>query len=83
MNEPLYFVCWAEKDGTHIHVRTYEELLTALTPDASGETAFGKALIFLDHVPPSEKGFWILREHEVLIIRGEIVMPRPVRYVVP
>lgn len=77
-----YFVLRCDEDGTTVQQLTAEELTKAITPDANGYTEHGKGLVFLDHIPRSDKGYWITEyERSMVIIKGEIVVPRPVQVV--
>lgn len=77
-----YFLLRCDEDGTHVEQLSAEELTHALTPNVEGLTDFGSDLTFLDHIPRSDKGYWMEGgDHAMVIIKGEIVVPRPVAVV--
>lgn len=72
-----YFIVRSGEDGTNIERVTEEELLKRITPDADGYTWYGEGLTFLPQVPQSDKGCWMTREENpLLVIKGEIIVPR-------
>jgi len=87
MNTSGYFVVTSGEDGTSIDGPfSKEELIKRITPDPKEEgcTRYGRILKFLDHVPSSDKGYWDEfniddDERPILIIRGDIVVPKPVK----
>ena len=77
-----YFMIRCDEDGTTVEQMTADALIQAITPDSDGVTEYGKNLVFLDHIPRSDKGYWMEGdEHAMLIIKGEIVVPRTVEVV--
>ena len=77
-----YFILRCDEDGTTVEQMTAEELTKAITPDGNGVTDYGKNLTFLDHVPRSDKGYWMEGvDNAVVIIKGEIVVPRAIEVV--
>jgi hypothetical protein len=72
-----YFILTSGEDGTDISLVDEAELLKRITPDKHGETYYGSDITFLSGVPRNDKGSWYdVPEGSVLIIRGEIVVPK-------
>jgi hypothetical protein len=71
-----YFII---SQGSEMHVAgplTEAEVLRRITPDADGETYYGRDKKFLPAIP--KEGVEYLGENDLVIIRGEITVPRPV-----
>ena len=75
-----YFLLHSDEDGVSIEELTEKELLKKITPDKDGDTYFGdgEKLTFLSTIPDSDKGYWMAPECSLLVIRGEIVIPKKV-----
>jgi len=73
-----YFLLTSNEDGTSIIQLDEQELLKRITPDKNGDAWYGSDVTFLSGVPKSDKGYWNgVPENSVLIIKGEIVVPKP------
>lgn len=75
-----YFVITCDEDGIDVRPMSEKELLKSITPDKEGYTDLGNDLIFASEVPEIDKGYWI-GENKILIIKGEIVVPKPKKVV--
>lgn len=74
-----YFLIRSGESGIHITQMTEETLLDRITPDSEGYHYYGnKPLIFLDHIPPCDSGYWEASEESIVIIKGDFVIPKPV-----
>ena len=79
-----YFVITSDEDGTHVEEMSAEALLKAITPNEYGDTDYGEVPAFLKKIPKSDKGCWYgddVPENAMLVIKGEIVVPRVVETV--
>lgn len=78
MGHQSYFILTSGEDGISISMISKSALEKGLK-----QNDFGDNVKFLDHVPPIDKGCWEQDEDEntVLIIKGEIVVPKPVQKV--
>jgi hypothetical protein len=76
-----FFLIHSSEDGTTVTQLTEAELLKRITPDADGNTYYGSELTFLDKITDSDGGCWMAPEGSVVIIKGEIIQPKPVSMV--
>ena len=76
MNKKSYFILNSSEDGTSIEQVDVDGLIQRITPDSEGYTYYGQNLSFLDKVPEQDKGSWYAKEGAILIIHGEIVIPK-------
>lgn len=76
-----FFLIHSSEDGTTVTPLTEAELLSRITPDAEGYTYYGSKLTFLDKIPDSDGGYWMAPEGSIVIIKGEIIQPKPVSIV--
>lgn len=75
-----YFVVTCGEDGMDIRQVTEAELKKLITPNKEGYQEIGSGG-FLQTVPVIDDGYWEADEFAALIIKGEIVTPRPVKTV--
>ena len=80
-----YFVAYQTDDGVRIDgPLTREHLLNRISPDEEdGSTTYTAGQpVFLDAIPEYDGACW-MRTHEnaLLIVKGEIVVPKPVQRV--
>jgi hypothetical protein len=75
MGHQSYFVLTSDEDGISVNMVSKATLEKCLK-----QKAFGENVEFLDHVPSIDKGCWDQRdgEHKILIIKGEVVIPKVV-----
>ena len=72
-----YFIASSGEDGTTIQgPLSVDEVKERITPDKDGYSYYGENVKFLDHVPDSDKGYWHCDDGEILILKGEIVIPK-------
>jgi hypothetical protein len=78
-----YFIVRSTEDGTRVDGPLDQKtVLGRITPNGDGETYYGSNLEFLRSVPESDKGCWMgTSEGAILILKGEIVIPRVVEIV--
>lgn len=75
-----YFILTSGEDGTRVEQVAHSELLRRITPNAAGETYYGcKPITFLNRIPDSDKGCWMAPDGSVLIIKGEIAVPKVIQ----
>ena len=77
MSKENYFVITSGEDGISISPMSKEELEKGLKEDDWGKVKF------LKQIPEIDKGCWYDDEDEpsILIIKGEIIVPKPVKKV--
>jgi len=74
-----YYLLHSGEDGTTVDCLNEAELLARITPTKFGDTYYGCNLQFLSYVPTSDKGCWTgVPENSVLIIKGDVVVPKPI-----
>jgi hypothetical protein len=75
-----YFIVRSGEGGTVIDgPMTAAEVLKKTTPDKNGNAYYGSGLTFLKDIPPNDGGYWSgVEDGALLVIKGEIVVPRPV-----
>ena len=73
-----YFIVTSNEGGTKVVQIAFDELLERITPNKDGETYYGDKPEFLSEVPEFEGGYWQAGNQALLIIKGEIVVPKPV-----
>lgn len=72
-----YFLIRSDEDGTTVEKVTKQQLLKYIQPDKHGEFYFGEELVFLEAVPPSDKGYWHnCPDNSAILIKGEIIVPK-------
>lgn len=79
-----YLVLYSTDDGLNItHIKTKEELLKKITPDKDGYCYWGdfEEIKFLDAIPTDFYRFKDYSTNELLIVKAEVVTPRPVEVV--
>ena len=79
-----YLVLYSSEDGLNIsHIKTKKELLEKITPDKDGYIYWGNfdSIKFLDRIPGDFYRFKDYATHELLIVKAEVVTPRPVEVV--
>lgn len=78
MNHQSYFILTSGEDGISISMVSEAELKKSLN-----RNEYGDKVKFLDHIPEIDKGCWYQDEDEetILIIKGAIVVPKPVKKV--
>ncbi len=77
MDQPNYFILRTSHNGARLHGPMTElDVLTKITPSKDGETFYGPDLKFLTSVPDLDS-----TERAILIIRGEIVVPKAVEVI--
>ena len=77
-----YFILKSGEDGTRIEGPfAWEQVQSRITPDKCGDTYYGDKLEFLSAIPQQDKGCWMARERSILIIKGQIVVPRAAKVV--
>ena len=69
-----YFVITSSDGETHVTQLDAAELLKRLKPDSEGDTYWGRSKA-MDSIPKSNTNYW--PEGSLLIINGEIVVPKP------
>jgi hypothetical protein len=73
-----YFLITSGEDGISVEQLSDSEILRRIAT-RDGTTYYGRDLTFLSDVPASDKGHWYdVPENSVLIIKGEVVVPKPV-----
>lgn len=74
-----YFIITSGESGTRIDgPMSDKEVLTRITPDNEGTTYYGRNIHFLVRIPHSDKGYWIAEDNSMIIIRGDITVPKVV-----
>ena len=69
----LYFVVSSSEDGIDVQAMKSEQLKRAIK-----EEYWGSEMSFVDEVPETDKGCFLgTDEGAILIIKGEIVVPKP------
>lgn len=68
-----YFVITSDEDG--IEINAYED--RAELERAVDSLAFGMNVVYMDRIPPIDKGHFRIDFDGALIIRGDIVEPKP------
>ncbi len=77
-----YFILRSTEDGTTISKPLeHAEVMKRITPNKDGETHYGQGITFLQRVPESDKGCWYAPDNAVLIIKGEIIVPKAIETV--
>jgi len=71
-----YFIIKSGEDGISIDAVSKAELSKRITPDEDGQHYYGDAPMFLRSVPEIDKGYFMV--DGMLVIKGEIVIPKPV-----
>ena len=70
-----YFVVRSGEDGTTVS----KPMSKAELEGKLAEGYWGECTSFLDRVPDSDKGcWWCTPDGAILVIKGEIVIPRPI-----
>ena len=78
----MYFLIHSGEDGINIEALTQEEVLKRITPNEDGETYYGVDVEILKNIPSIDKGYFVTnKEDSILIIKGEIIVPRAVNMV--
>lgn len=73
-----YFVLVPAEEGLAIDVLTEQELKLRLKVDEDGQSYYGQYVKFLYEMP--EEDWQHTMVNTILIIKGKIITPRPVRY---
>ncbi len=74
----MYFVITSGEDGTLVREMDKEQLQNVIR---DLQESYAQP-VFLDHVPESDKGCWMgVDEGAILIIKGEIIQPKPLKVV--
>ena len=79
MGHQSYFILTSSEDGISIETMSKEDMEKSLR-----KNEWGSKVKFLKQVPEIDKGcFWLENGEEdaVLIIKGEIIVPKPVKTV--
>lgn len=72
-----FFILYCREDGIQIRGPfTKAELLKKITPDKDGATYYGTNNEFLSNIPDSDGPCWVADKDKILIIEGEIRIPR-------
>lgn len=74
----MYFIIRNSDGDTHIEPVSKEKLMKVISPDEDGNTYYGHIdnITFLDAIPENtDTNYW--GSDKVLIIKGEIVTPKP------
>lgn len=71
----MYFVISNCKGETTVESLNKEQLTTGLN-----NKAWGDNVVFMDKIPEFDTNYW--SGGAVLIIKGDIIVPRPVEYVI-
>lgn len=71
-----YFWCRSGEDGTDIEQLTKQQLEKRLADFVKDEE---EPPTFLTRIPESDKGCWYANENAVVVIKGEIVVPKAVQ----
>lgn len=78
-----YFIIISDEDGTRIRGPISKAaLLTSITPNEAGDTDYGEDIQYLKTIPDNDKGYWMARGNNMIIIKGDIVVPEVVQKVV-
>lgn len=83
-NNVQYFVIRDGEDGISIDVMSQEEIAKKLEPESHGECNYWGDPAILDHMPPTSQGQFDERglpAHCMVIVKGTVVVPRPVTVV--
>ena len=79
----MYFLLHSGEDGISITpFKDETELLQRIIPDEDGDTYYGGNLVFLDRISCNDGYFYDCPENSILIIKGEIVVPKAVQTVI-
>lgn len=79
MSDDGYFIVRSGEDGTDIvGPLTEAQVLERITPSPKhGDTYYGTNLSILDQIPDSDKGCWMTRhDNPMVIIKGRIIVPK-------
>lgn len=77
MKEEKYFIINDCSDGIYIKQMNKELLLKLITKDKDGYNEFGDyELEFLDYIPNDYDGHFDKKENQIIIIKGEFVIPK-------
>ena len=72
-----YFIITSGENGISIEgPLSNGEVTERITPDAAGYTHYGKIDGFHDRVPKQDSGCFMGREQKLLIIKGEVIVPK-------
>lgn len=74
----FYFVINTACNETSIQQLTEEELKARLKPDGKGMSYYGNNIRFLEDIVEENPAYW--EDYELLVIRGEVIVPRAVEY---
>ena len=76
-----YFLITSGEDGIYItECENQKKLKEYIQPDKDGECYYGE-LEFLDKIPIIDKGYFDTCGNPAIIIKGKIIIPRPVNVV--
>ncbi len=76
-----YFILHSGEDGVSVEHVSEKDMLAAITPNEDGCTDYGEQVNFLTEMPSEFKGNWEADQNSILIIKGEIVIPKPIKVV--
>lgn len=77
-----YFIITSGEDGLGIEgPLTAAEVEARITPDEHGSTYYGSDASFASTIPKIDKGCFMAPEGTTVILRGTIVVPKPVQRV--
>lgn len=72
-----YFFVRSNEDGILIEEVSKEQLLKYIQPDQYLNYYYGSELIFIESIPPSDKGHWYnCPENAAILIKGKIIIPK-------